>query len=490
MHPGKIILCAVLSACLWVPVPGLRAQETEARQGEYQDALHQLQYSAAVLGYLYGSPVFELAVAEYAQLNNLAEEVQGPRGLFAHFKGGLPDHRSRWFGAPNPDVLYSSAWVYLRGRPYVIYVPPMDDTWYSVQFEDYFMNNVGYLSSRTIGGGGGFYLVAHSDWGGKLPWGVRDVIRTPTPVGWILLRIAATSENQADIAARYQSRFRLMPLAEYLRDPERAANAPLSVQQGAPPPVRALAEMRGDVDFFRVLNFHLRSMEISESEQGLMRMFDLAGFGPTQEFQPQNLPPAMLNQLRAAAREGARIVDRMRYQPRLVDRNGWSSAPPWLGIYGQDYLLRAIAAYGGIGANIVEEAVYPNAFYDSEGERLSGDRNYTLRFPRGEYPPAGAFWSIAAYDAKTRFLVENAIGRYSIGNNTKELSYAEDGSLNLYLSNQAPDDPVQRANWLPLPPGEVFLIARIYAPLPAMLNGNYVLPPVKPVQRARPPTPF
>ena len=53
-----------------------------------------------------------------------------------------------------------------------------------------------------------------------------------------------------------------------------------------------------------------------------------------------------------------------------------------------------------LGANTPEETVYPAAFTDSEGRPLRGRHRYTIRFPRGQLPPVGAFWSLTMYDGE------------------------------------------------------------------------------------------
>ena len=458
------------------------AEKSGPSQSVFASSLADLQYASALLGYVYAAPLFELAVAEYRQVNGLAPDSSGPRGMFAHLRGGLPDHETSWFSVPNPDVLYSSAWLYLQNRPYVIYVPPMDDVWYSVQFEDYFMNNAGYLSYRNIGSGGGFYLVAYRSWDGPLPWGVRDVIEVPTPVTWILLRIAATKQNEAEVADRYQRRFRLVPLEVYLENPRRAKDFQPRAQADTPPPVRALNEMRGKLEYFQVADHLLRSMDIPKRDEGLVRLLDVAGLGSERPLDLGKMSSLTRQALTRAAADGARIVHDMRYQPRKLDRGGWSYAPSWLGVYGSDYLLRAIAAYGGIGANNVEEAVYPNTYYDSKGRLLDGRYDYRITFHRSDYPPAAAFWSLAAYSAKTKLFMQNSAGRYGIGSTTEKLQYGEDGSLSLLLSNRPPRDEKARSNWLPIGTEPFFAVARLYLPLPPALDGSYSLPPLERIE--------
>ena len=487
MSRTGLLVLVLVSSMMLVGVTGVPAQgrspETNTHRSDvdvpvFMQALVELQEAAAVIGYLYAAPLFELSVAQYRQLNGLDEEVNAPLGVFAHFKSGLATERTTWFGVPNPDVLYSSAWLWLSDGPMVIYIPPMDEHWYSVQIEDLFMNNVGYLSSRTIGNDGGYYLIADQHWSGALPWGVRDIVRVPTDTAWVLLRIAATQDNQHQVMASYQSRFRLLPLERYLENPRRALDQPSKAQQGGVPLPKALPEMRGTLDYFRVVNQLLRRIDIPATENGLMAMLDLAGFGSGRVFAPERHP----EQLRAAVERGARIGERilrdMRFRPTAVDANGWSYAPLHLGLYGSDYLLRAISAYGGIGANIVEEAVYPNAYYDSAGQLLNGAHDYQLRFLRGHYPAADAYWSISAYDAQSNALLANPINRFGIGSKTEDLSYDDDGSLLIHLSSSEPLDSKLRANWLPIGHQGFYLVARIYSPLPEALNGSYSMPAI------------
>jgi hypothetical protein len=78
-------------------------------------------------------------------------------------------------------------------------------------------------------------------------------------------------------------------------------------------------------------------------------------------------------------------------------------------------------------------------------------------------------------------LVKNPINRFSIGDRTPGLTRSPDGSLDIYIQNQAPNG--HESNWLPSPPTGLFrLNSRIYLPGadakdPATL-GKY-LPPIK-----------
>lgn len=77
------------------------------------------------------------------------------------------------------------------------------------------------------------------------------------------------------------------------------------------------------------------------------------------------------------------------------------------------------------------------------------------------------------YDATDFFLVENPIGRYSIGDRTPGLAYGEDGSLSIALQHDEPTDPALQANWLPIPAGPFRPLLRIDEPDEAIFDGRW-----------------
>jgi hypothetical protein len=140
-----------------------------------------------------------------------------------------------------------------------------------------------------------------------------------------------------------------------------------------------------------------------------------------------------------------------------------------LGAYGRSYLLRAVVAYSGLGANLYKDAVYAGAFEDSTGQRLNGAHGYTLHFDEGQFPPVDprAFWSVTLYNSPAENLFDNPIGRNGLGIPTVQnnsLVPNPDGSLTFYIQADAPTDPNEYSNWLPCPPGDFILLLRMYMP--------------------------
>jgi hypothetical protein len=148
-----------------------------------------------------------------------------------------------------------------------------------------------------------------------------------------------------------------------------------------------------------------------------------------------------------------------------------------MGVYGNDYLKRAIVALVGLGANQPEDAIYPFNVADADGQPVRGEFAYVLHFPAGQLPHVDAFWSLTLYDAEG-FPVANPLDRHAIGDRDP-LRPNADGSLDLLIQSHDPGGE-RTANWLPAPEkGAISLTLRLYAPRPEALDGRWNPPPVK-----------
>ena len=152
------------------------------------------------------------------------------------------------------------------------------------------------------------------------------------------------------------------------------------------------------------------------------------------------------------------------------------------GAYGTNYLQRALLNLQGPGWNLPEDAVYPTARVDSEGETLNGAHQYVIHFAKGEQPPVKGFWSLTMYDPDG-FFVPNPLDRVDLSQRSK-FNLKEDGSLDLYIQNDSPGND-KEANWLPSPKGDFALFMRLYWPnekAPSILDGSWKPPEVRTVK--------
>jgi hypothetical protein len=156
-----------------------------------------------------------------------------------------------------------------------------------------------------------------------------------------------------------------------------------------------------------------------------------------------------------------------------TNENGWTLNLKG-GNYGTDYLLRSTLTRFGFGTNVAEDAVYPSAMKDIDGNPLIGTNSYVIHFAPGQTPPERGFWSITVYN-QDGFLVPNSIQRYDVGSETGLTSNA-DGSIDVFVQNTPP--ATLESNWLPTPTGPFELTMRIFWPDQSVLSGAWMPPPI------------
>jgi hypothetical protein len=126
-----------------------------------------------------------------------------------------------------------------------------------------------------------------------------------------------------------------------------------------------------------------------------------------------------------------------------------------------------------------EDGYYPLLVQDSKGKLLDGGKKYTITFPKGQLPPAGAFWSVTNY--QNHFLIPGTT-KFSVSNwmNPKADS---DGSVTIYMQPTSPGAD-KEINWLPTS-GSIPMMTplmRLYWPLPIALDGTWTPPSAVEVQ--------
>jgi len=220
---------------------------------------------------------------------------------------------------------------------------------------------------------------------------------------------------------------------------------------------------------------------IHPSEKELFANFSKIGIEPGKHVDLSTMDPSIRQAIEEGVQSGLqKIKDKV---PKLGEQvNGWTMINAFGSreFYNQDYLLRAGGAMFGIYANDLEEAAYPSAFVDGDGEPLDASKhNYVIKFKDG-LPPAKAFWSITMYDGKTQLLIENPIDRYKIGS-TSKLQQNQDGSVEIYIQHESPGSD-KESNWLPAPNGPYYMLMRLYLPEQAYLDGTWTPPAVEKIE--------
>ena len=206
-----------------------------------------------------------------------------------------------------------------------------------------------------------------------------------------------------------------------------------------------------------------------------MKSFSAIGVAPGKPFDLKALDPQVARGIEEGFHAGREKVLAESMQPRGRNLNGWQFMDA-TGHYSTDYLWRAVVAFVGLGANLPEDAIYPHAMTDSEGQPLTGANTYEIHFAKGQLPPVSAFWSITMYNSR-QFFVKNPINRFAIGDRDN-LAFNEDGSLTLYVQHESPG-ATRESNWLPAPEDSFRLFMRLYWPKQQILEGNWKPPAIQ-----------
>jgi hypothetical protein len=301
-------------------------------------------------------------------------------------------------------------------------------------------------------------MVAGPDWKGEAPAGIKKVFNSETQFGLVGYRTQLFSPKDMANVVKVQAGYKVQPLSQFLNQP-------------APPPAPAIEFPPFTKDdmktpFGKYLNFILQFCPPVEEEKALRTKFATIGIEAGKPFDFEKLSDAHKAEMALGIKEGYEAIEAKRDNfAKTV--NGWliGSILGDRAFFKGDFLLRAAGALAGIYGNSAEEAVYPLAKHDSNGESLDGSKhNYTITFPAGAYPPVNAFWSVTMYDGKTQLLIENPINRYLINSPMLPgMKRNPDGSLTLYIQKDSPGK-AREPNWLPAPNGPIYMVMRLYWP--------------------------
>ena len=438
-----------------------------------------------VQAFLYAYPMVMMSATRDAT-------VSSTRYNTAIHSRGFPDHTFRRVVRPNVDTLYSTVWFDLTDGPVVLELPDSGGRYYLMPIHDAWTNVITSIGSRTTGNSAQGHLVVGPAWTGEVPEGLT-VIKSPTNTAWAIGRSDTAAANadgspSDDMKATYefQSAMSATPLPRWIAG-DRDRQETIEPSQGNDQQTaKTVADMDAET-FYTAFYAFLKGNPAPADDASFWDsvMKPLGFVDPNAEGVGGNWAYSEVSALNRWLLEAAyaRIpsVMEMIGKARKYDEMGWRNMPGAgvpLGRYGTNYGLRAYVAHIGLGANEAIDAVYPGSERDFDGAPLSGDVRYRLHFKAGEIPPVNGFWSLTLYGADA-YLFDSEIKRYAVGGRDP-LRYNVDGSLDLFVQAEPPEDEADYANWLPSPKGEPFaLTMRLYWPKQRVLDGNWKMPRVQ-----------
>lgn len=438
----------------------------------------------AIMGetYLYGYPMVLMDITKNVSTNIEKPHPEVPRApvnQLGHFRR-FPDHNLTTIVKPNVDTYYSIAWLDLKEEPQVLSMPATD-RYYLLPFYDAYSNVFASPGTRTTGTAAQDFLVVGPNWTGKTPDSLT-LIKAPTEMVWLLGRIQVNSPEDGNTSVRaIQDSMRLVPLSAFGQKDYTAPNGKVQEAYKNTIPVKAIQELDVQTYFNKMAELMVKNPPKTADSTILKKMAKI-GLMPGEKFELSTDNLILKTKIKFLPEFIHKKLKKRRAEPDTsLMTNGWMMVTEDIGKYGTDYARRAYIDFIGLGANLPEDAVYPNCTIDVNGHPLDAGKKYQLHFEANEIPPVQAFWSLTAYNAD-EFLVKNDLNRFALGDRD-DLKYNEDGSLDLYIQHTPPKQKEQHQNWLPIPESGAFsLTMRLYWPKEEVLNGTWKVPPIIPVE--------
>jgi len=443
------------------------------------ELLGRTDFWTALEAYVYAYP---LVTMEYTRrvMTNVAEPqgTKAPMGQIGRLRE-YPTASFRDVTAPNADTLYTYAFFDVAKEPYVLSLPDMGDRYALFPMLDGWTDVFEVPGKRTTGTGAQTYAITGPGWSGTLPEGVSEY-KSPTSMVWLLGRIYCdgTPEDYKAVH-KVQDEVKLVPLSAYGKDytpPPGEVDPSIDMKTAVREQVNALDAVAYFTEFCKLL----KTNPPAAADAPILEKLATIGIVPGQDFDADKLDIVLSKRLPQIG--FARIMLHFKdSRGDIKDINGWAYTTK-TGLYGTDYLQRALITAIGLGANRPQDAIYPTSTKSGEGlfaRAYNGSEKYVLNFPKGHLPPADGFWSITMYDSGY-FFVENPINRYSISAR-QDLKQNADGSTDIYVQHESPGAD-KESNWLPAPKDKFVLMMRLYWPKegnPSILDGSWVLPAAK-----------
>ncbi len=468
---------AALILCSWSLLNHVSIQAQETMNLSKNEAVE-----IATEAYIYGYSLVTTEVTR-VQMSNVAkaELFTGPMGQFVNVKR-YPPADYRGVSAPNADTLYSVTWLDLA-EPMVFSHPDMGKRFYLFEMVDLWMTIFNSPGSRIQGGAAANYLLTGPGWKGEIPAGMTQI---PVATRYMVIlgrTYADGTEKDYEAVNALQAQYKITPLSAWGK-PYTYTAPPVNPNPGfsmTDKPQKAILDL-GTKGYFNLMAQLMEGaappapadapLLAKLARIGIVpgKPFHMTAFSPEVQAALKEVPLLALKKIEASHTEFGEKV------------NGWAIIKG-LGVYGTDYLKRAVVAAYGWPANLEKDAVYPYTEVDGEGKTLTGVNNYVLTFAKGETPPVNGFWSITMYEIDQGWwFVPNPLNKFTVSPRNN-LKYNDDGSLTLYFQNESPGAD-KEANWLPAPRGPFIAMLRMYGPSeknPTILNGTWKPPAIQAV---------
>ena len=432
----------------------------------------------ATSAYIYAYPLIMMEITRRVSTNvaDTSHFGKGPMNQFSNLPA-FPDATFTDVVRPNADTLYSILWFDVSKEPLLISAPDSGGRYYLLPMLDMWTDVFASTGKRTTGTNAQLLALAGPGWRGQLP-AQATLIHSPTAIGWVIGRTQTNGKADYGAVHNFQAGLTATPLSQWgksYRPPPGKINPDWDMKT---PPTEQVEKL-SPAAYFSLFTELTKLNPPHANDYPILHQMRRIGIEPGKSFAFDKASPEIRRALTEAGPTALKKI-KAQFLKAGIASAGWRTNLSAVGTYGADYYSRAGVAYAGLGANTIEDAVYPTALTDADGKPFSSDNRYVLHFDKDQIPPVLGFWSLTMYNEKQAFAA-NPINRYAIGDRDK-LSFNSDGSLDLYIQRETPGKD-KESNWLPAPASGPFTMnMRLYWPKSEVVYGSWMPPGVKQAQ--------
>jgi hypothetical protein len=448
-----------------------------------QDAKELEALETAKDAYIYAYPLMTMEFTRRVSTNVASPEgTRAPMGQFAKLRQ-YPDASFNTVTAPNADTLYTITFFDVSKEPWVISIPDLKGRYALFPMLDGWTDVFQVPGKRTTGTGAQKFAITGPGWSGTLPTGVTEY-KSPTGMVWLLGRIYCTgTPDDYKTVHAIQDAMTVVPLSSFGK-PYTPAPGTVDPSIDMKTAVREQVNAMDGASYFKLFAELLKTNPPNADDAPMVAKLAKIGIVPGQDFDATKLDPAVAAGIAKAPKPAQDKIPAWMKEGIVAGdsklENGWMFTTK-TGLYGTNYLQRALITWIGLGANRPQDAIYPTSEGPDIAAKYNGANKYVLHFDKGQMPPVDGFWSVTMYNAQY-FFVANPLNRYNVSQRNKFIPNA-DGSTDIYIQADSPGK-AKEANWLPSPKDDFVLMMRLYWPKekdPTILNGSWKIPGVKKV---------
>ncbi|HYL27960.1 MAG TPA: DUF1254 domain-containing protein, partial [Candidatus Nitrosotalea sp.] len=302
--------------------------------------------------YIYFYPLLLMDLTRKQMINSdpNVSIAGGPANTFNHFRT-FPPLDLRVALRPSYDTLYSSAWLDLTAGPMVVSTEDTGGRYFLLPMLDMWSDVFAAPGKRTSGTGAANFAVIPPGWKGKLPENVEP-IHAPTPHVFIMGRTQTNGAKDYEMVHKIQDGYRITFLDDWGKTPRK-------IEQRIDPSVDTKTEPMKQLAAMTALEYFAYGAELMNinpphlTDWSINARMKRIGIERGRTFDPGKADADLLTQGAAA---GLKLMqDRTATLFRYV--NGWLIGTAGMGVYGNDYLKRAVAPMVlGIGGNQPEDS--------------------------------------------------------------------------------------------------------------------------------------